>query len=73
MVLCWVDTDQKADRVQDFSDLGKCSRQQGLYQSTIGTELIHAVALALSQAQKILKKSGLRSRLAQQGIFLGLP
>ena len=41
LVLCWVDIDQKTGRVQDFSDLGKCSRQQGLDQSLVETKLIH--------------------------------
>ena len=40
MVLCWVNIDQKTGRAQDFSDLGKCSRQQGLYQF-VETKLIH--------------------------------
>ena len=40
LVLCWVDIDQKTDRVQDFSYLGKCSRLQGLYQSIVSTKKI---------------------------------
>ena len=41
LVLCWVDINQKTGWVQGFSDLEKCSRQQGLYQSVVETKLIH--------------------------------
>ena len=37
MVLCWVEIDQKTGRVQDFSDLEKCS----MYQSVEETKLMH--------------------------------